>query len=88
MATKIYIDGTTGELVVERGNSKSGFPAFMEVYREMDTDKGTFTVKSVHSRYEPIEPILIANAVDGAGSPYANLQALWDALTSYFDATV
>jgi len=84
MATKIYIDGTTGELVVERGNSKSGFPAFTEVYREMDTDKGTFTVKSVHSRYEPIEPILASQAVNEAGTPYADLQAIWDAITPYF----
>jgi len=86
MATKIYLDGTTGELVIERGTSKTGVPAFTEVYREMDTDKDTITIKSVHSRYEPLESIPASQAVDEAGSSYANLQAIWDALTPYFSS--
>ena len=83
----IYIDETTGELIIIRGTTTTAIPAYTEVYREKDTDGDILRIKSVHSRYDVLPSIVATDAQDATGTPYASLQAMWSALDTYFDAT-
>ena len=87
MAQKIYVE-TTGELIVEdtTAGSKRGYPAYSELERNQNGD--TLNVRSLGSNRNLV---LIEDATDWetkAGSAYADGDALWTALDSYFDDTV
>ncbi len=87
MANKIYVE-TTGELIVEdtTAGTKRGYPAFCEIKRSQDSN--ALLIESIASNRAVVD---IADASDWqnkAGSAYADGDALWTALDTYFDDTI
>ena len=92
MGKKVYIDAVTGELTIDTGNTIETVPAFCELKRVRYVEDGLMDIKTIHNLKQResfiIEQLHFSDAQDEAGTPYVSLQAFYDALTSYFDATV
>ena len=81
---RIYVDGITSELIIIAGGITIGYPAFMELYRTRNNDTGTVIIQSMHSDKHVIGNFKWQRASDAGDTPYASLDAFWDALTPYF----
>lgn len=87
MAIKIYQDGTTKELVIERdSNNEVRFPAFSEIKR---TKLGSDSLAVATVSGTPLlDKTIFSGLTDSGGTPYASFAALKTALDPYFDAAV
>jgi len=86
MATKLYEDATTKELVIEDANgSQTRYAPFCEMSRTINGDYTSI-------KYLPTDRIVLSATIfselqDSGGSAYANAAAVKTALDGYFDAT-
>ena len=87
MATKIYEDPTTKELVIEDENGNEiRYAAFCEMARHKK-DSDNLLITHVPSGRTILKTTNYADLTDSGGTPYANFAALKTALDGYFDAT-
>ena len=87
MAIKIYEDGSTKELVIERSsNDEVRFPAFSEI-RRRKIGSDALEISTV-SGVLLLEKNVFGNLTNSGGTPYASFAALKTALDPYFDAAV
>jgi len=86
MGQKIYIDGTTKELIVMSADETTtrAYPGFSELSRSKDEGNGRVIVSSMHGGPSPVNSVHFSDAENEAGDVYADLTAFWDALTPYF----
>ena len=87
MANKIYVE-TTGELIVEDTTigTKRGYPAFSEIKRGQNGDVITIQPVATDKMIAHIEDA--STWQNKAGASYADGDALWTALDTYFDDVV
>ena len=87
MATKIYEDATTKELVIVRGTLESRYAAFSDLSR---TNDGNSKLSVTHSNTgrSVLDPIIFSNLQNEAGAAYASFAALKSALDGFFNAEV
>ena len=87
MATKIYEDATTKELVIELdGGDETRYPVFSEISRQnLATDYLKITTVS---GLVLLNKTIYSDLTDSGGTPYASFAALKTALDGYFDSTV
>jgi hypothetical protein len=79
MAKRLYVDGTTSELIVENGDSQQRYPKG-SVRRDIDGDR--FTVYYLTG--ELLERGQFSDFTDNADTPYANIGALVTATDGAF----
>lgn len=53
----------------------------------MDSSTNKMTIRSIHDKEYIIQNLIFSEAQTSAGVAYASLQAMWDALTPYFNST-
>jgi|TARA_B110000908_G_C9797037_1_gene246929 hypothetical protein len=87
MSVKVYIDSVTKELVTIEGTKTKARPPYSEVERWMDSSTNKMTIRSIHDKEYIIQNLIFSEAQTSAGVAYASLQAMWDALTPYFNST-
>ena len=87
MSVKVYIDSVTKELVTIEGTKTKARPTYSEVERWMDSSTNKMTIRSIHDKEYIIQNLIFSEAQTSAGVAYASLQAMWDALTPYFNST-
>jgi hypothetical protein len=83
MALKLYVE-TTGELVIER-QRQFNYPAYSELIRTKD-DAERISITTFDTTLKTyVQQTPYTEITDKAGTPYATFQAMWDAITPYFD---
>jgi len=87
MATKIYEDATTKELVITRGTLESRFAAFSDLSRINDNSL-QLSVTHSQSGKTVLDPTLFSDLQNEAGTAYASFAALKTALDGFFDSTI
>ena len=87
MATKIYEDATTKELVIVRGTLESRYAAFSDFSRTND-DNSKLSVTHSNTGRSVLDPIVFSNLQNEAGAAYASFAALKSALDGFFNAEV
>jgi len=87
MATKIYEDTTTKELVIIRGTLESRYGAFSDLSRINDASLKLSITHSDTGR-SILDPAAFGDLQTSAGVAYASFAALKTALDGFFDATV
>lgn len=87
MATKIYEDATTKELVIVRGTLESRFAAFSDLSRVNDNSLELSITHSESGR-TVLDPTLFSDLQNEAGSAYASFSALKTALDGFFDSSL
>jgi len=87
MATKIYEDATTKELVITRGTLESRFAAFSDLSRVNDNSLKISITHSDSGR-TILDPTLFSNLQNASGTAYASFAALKTALDGFFDSAI
>tara|TARA_Y100000385_G_C12607816_1_gene431634 strand:- start:225 stop:488 length:264 start_codon:yes stop_codon:yes gene_type:complete len=87
MATKIYEDATTKELVIVRGTLESRFAAFSDLSRVNDNSLELSITHSESGR-TVLDPTLFSDLQNEGGSAYASFSALKTALDGFFDSSL
>jgi|TARA_R110000744_G_scaffold234755_2_gene352469 hypothetical protein len=87
MATKIYEDATTKELVVIRGGLESRYGAFSDLSRINDNDTNLSITHSESGR-SILDPTIFSQLQNSSGVAYASFAALKTALDGFFDSTI
>tara|TARA_R110000782_G_scaffold86864_1_gene168286 strand:+ start:188 stop:451 length:264 start_codon:yes stop_codon:yes gene_type:complete len=87
MATKIYEDATTKELVVIRGGLESRYGAFSDLSRINDNDTNLSITHSESGR-TILDPTIFSQLQNSSGTAYASFAALKTALDGFFDSTI
>jgi len=87
MATKIYEDGTTKELVILRGSDEDRYPAFSELKRKK-IGSSSLEIRSIASDAAILDTTAFGDLQDSGGTPYASFAALKTEMDKYFDATL
>ena len=87
MATKIYEDATTKELVVIRGGLESRYGAFSDLSRINDNDTNLSITHSESGR-SILDPTIFSQLQNSSGTAYASFAALKTALDGFFDSTI
>ena len=85
MATKIYEDLTSKELVVVRGNLESRFAAFSDLSRVNDNNL-YLSITHSESGKTILDPTLFSDLQNQSGTPYPSFAALKTALDGFFDS--
>ena len=86
MATKLYEDATTKELVIERADGvEHRYAAFCELSR---IKRGN-TIEIIHvaTGKTILASTIYSDLTDSGSTPYANIAAVQTALDGYFNAT-
>lgn len=87
MATKLYEDSSTKELVIEDANGDEvRYAAFCELARHK-TNSDYLHISHVITGRTILKKTIYSDLTDSSGTPYANFAALKTALDGYFDAT-
>lgn len=86
MAIKLYVE-ETGELVIERQRQKN-YPAYSELVRVKDSAELITITTFDESLKTYVNQTNFRVITDKAGTPYVSFQAMWDAITPYFDDVV
>ena len=87
MATKIYEDLTSKELVVVRGNLESRFAAFSDLSRVNDNNLD-LSITHSDSGKTILDPTLFSDLQKQSGTPYASFAELKTALDGFFDSEI
>jgi hypothetical protein len=87
MATKIYEDAVTKELVIIRGTLESRFASFSDLSRINDNSLELSITHSVSGK-TILDPTLFSDLQDEGGSAYGTFAALKSALDGFFDSTI
>jgi hypothetical protein len=87
MATKIYEDTVTKELVIIRGTLESRFASFSDLSRVNDNSL-SLTITHSQSGKTILDPTLFSDLQDEGGSAYGTFAALKLALDGFFDSTI
>ena len=87
MATKIYEDAVTKELVIIRGTLESRFASFSDLSRVNDNSL-SLTITHSQSGKTILDPTLFSDLQDEGGSAYGTFAALKLALDGFFDSTI
>ena len=83
MATKIYEDATTKELVIVRGTLESRYAASSDLSRTND-DNSKLSVNHSNNESSVLDPIVFSNLQNEAGAAYASFAELKNSLDGYF----
>jgi len=86
MAIKLYVE-STGELVIERQRQKN-YPPYSELIRVKDSAELISITTFDESLKTYVNQTNFADITDKSGTPYVSFQAMWDAITPYFDNVV
>ena len=86
MSLKLYVE-TTGELVIER-QRQFNYPAYSELIRTKDDAERISITTFDTSLKTYITQTPYTEITDKAGTPYVSFQAMWDAITPYFDNVI
>ena len=87
MATKIYEDATTKELVIVRGTLESRFAAFSDLSRVNDNNLN-LSITHSDNGMTVLDPTLFSDLQNEGGSAYASFAALKTALDGFFDSSL
>ena len=87
MATKIYEDATTKELVIIRGTLESRYAAFSDLSRTND-DNSKLSVTHSNTGMSVLDPTIFSDLQNEGGTNYASFAALKSALDGFFNAEV
>ena len=87
MATKIYEDLTSKELVVVRGNLESRFAAFSDLSRVNDNNLH-LSITHSDSGKTILDPTLFSDLQNEGGTNYSSFAALKTAIDGFFNAEV
>tara|TARA_R110002153_G_scaffold159193_1_gene311333 strand:+ start:422 stop:685 length:264 start_codon:yes stop_codon:yes gene_type:complete len=83
MALKLYVE-TTGELVIER-QRQFNYPAYSELTR-INEGNGSISIQTFDESIKTyVDHTQFTEITDKAGVAYPSFQAMWDAITPYFD---
>ena len=85
MATKIYEDTVTKELVIIRGTLESRFASFSDLSRVNDNNLH-LSITHSESGKTILDPTLFSDLQNQSGTPYASFAALKTALDGFFDS--
>ena len=87
MATKIYEDATTKELVIVRGTLESRYAAFSDLSRIND-NSSLISITHSNTGRSVLDPTVFSDLQNESGSAYASFAALKSALDGFFNAEV
>ena len=87
MATKIYEDTVTKELVIIRGTLESRFASFSDLSRVNDNSLDLSITHSVSGK-TILDPTLFSDLQNQSGTPYSSFAALKTALDGFFDSEI
>ena len=87
MATKIYEDATTKELVIVRGTLESRYAAFSDLSRIND-NSSLISITHSNTGRSVLDPTVFSDLQNEGGSAYASFAALKSALDGFFNAEV
>tara|TARA_R110002167_G_scaffold51576_2_gene149191 strand:+ start:204 stop:467 length:264 start_codon:yes stop_codon:yes gene_type:complete len=87
MATKIYEDSTTKELVIVRGTLESRYAAFSDLSRINDNNS-KLSVTHSNTGKSVLDPTIFSDLQNESGVAYVSFAALKTALDGFFNAVV
>ena len=86
MALKLYVE-TTGELVIEK-QRQFNYPAYSELTR-INNGNGSISISTFDESLRTyVSQTPYTELADKSGVVYPSFQAMWDAITPYFDDQV